>query len=75
MEKLYSLSINGTMLYFIGDVPPCNYKDIDEIARQVDINISDNDYEDFCKTFISYISSKLNIQLKQIKISYVFRKR
>lgn len=73
MKSLFALAINGTMLYFEGNIPPNMYKDIDMLSKQVAVDPLDINYTDFCKKFIMIVKEKYNLQLNQMKIAYVFR--
>ena len=72
--NLYALSLNGNMLFFCGKIDEDAYTKIDSLIRKLDIEPTDYDCEKFCKTFTSLVKSKLNFDLKHLKIEYVFRK-
>lgn len=73
MKSLFAIAINGTMLYFEGNIPPNMYKDIDMLSKQVAVDPLDTYYTDFCTKFIMLAKEKYNIELNQMKIAYVFR--
>lgn len=73
MKSLFAMAINGTMLYFEGNVHQSMYNDIDMLSKQIVVDPSDINYTDFCNRFIMLVKEKYNIQLNQMKIAYVFR--
>lgn len=73
MKQLYALAVNGVTLYFIGNIPPNNYKDIDNIVTTLNCNTTHADYTNVSECFINSINLKLKIKLEQILVSHVFR--
>ena len=74
MTSLYALSINGTMLYVIGNLSEQNCIDIDIIAENFQTPIQTPiDYDGICQTFISMVQETLHISLTQIPLKNVFR--
>lgn len=73
MKSLFAMAINGTMLYFEGNVNQSMYNDIDMLSKQIVVDPSDINYTDFCNRFIMLVKEKYNIQLNQMKVAYVFR--
>lgn len=74
MTSLYALSINGTMLYVIGDLSEQNCIDIDIIAKSFQTPIQPPiDYDGICQTFIRMVQETLHISLTQIPLKNVFR--
>lgn len=72
--ELYSLAINGTTLYFLGQIDEKLYSKIDSLIKNIDVDAYDNDCENFCKMFTTLVETTLNIDLKHLRIKYVFRK-
>lgn len=74
MTSLYALSINGTMLYVIGNLSKQNCIDIDIIAKNFHPPTQPPiDYDEICQTFISMVHETLTISLTQIPLKNVFR--
>lgn len=72
--NLYALSLNGNMLFFCGKIDEDAYTKINSLIRELNVEPMDDECENFCKTFTSLVKSKLNYDLKNLKIEYVFRK-
>ena len=72
--ELYALSLNGSMLYFYGKIPEIAYEKIDSLIQEIDIESTDYDYEMFCKNLSSLVKTKFGLDLKPLKIEYIFRK-
>lgn len=74
MASLYALSVNGTMLYIIGNLSEQNCIDIDIIAESFQATVQNPiDYDEICQTFISMVRETLNISLTQIPLKNIFR--
>ena len=72
--ELYALSLNGNMLYFCGKIPETTCEKIDSLIQEIGIEPTDYDYEQFCKTLTSLVKTKFGLELKPLKIEYIFRK-
>lgn len=74
MESIYALAINGSMLYFSGQIDTEIYEKIDSLIKEIDIKDQDHDYKIFCEMLILLAKTKFNTDLKQLTIKHVFRK-
>lgn len=72
--ELYALSLNGNMLYFYGKIPETTCEKIDSLIQEIAIEPTDYDYEKFCKTLTSLVKTKFGLEMKPLKIEYIFRK-
>lgn len=74
MKSLYTLTINGNMHYFLGEISKDNYDTIDQIANKIKLEPNDNTNNEYIKLFVKEVFANTNIEIIPIKISYVFRK-
>lgn len=72
---LYSIPINGDMLYFMGEIDESLYTRIEALLAEITVDADDTDYMKFSKVFESLAKERFNIELKRIKISRVLRRR
>lgn len=79
-DRLYTLSVKGQMLYFIGEnMPEDIYKQIDSIAAQIDtsgVSYTDDTSEALeavAEQFTERVKNDFGYVLKRIKISHCFR--
>lgn len=75
MKSLYTLTINGNMHFFLGDIPTETYDLIDQIANKIKFEPNDDTNKEYIKTFVKEVFANTNIEIIPIKVSYVFRKK
>lgn len=75
MKSLYTLTVNGNMHYFLGEIPKDSYDIIDQIANKIKLEPNDNTNKEYIKIFVKEVFSNTNIEITPIKISHVFRKK
>lgn len=73
MKSLYSLTINGNMHYFLGNIPKDSYDLIDQIANKIILEPWDNTNKEYIKIFVNEVFINTHIKIVPIKISFVFR--
>lgn len=74
MKSLYTLTINGNMYYFLGDIPTETYDLIDQIANKIILKPDDNTNKKYIKVFANEVFINTQIKIIPIKVSHVFRK-
>lgn len=72
--ELYTLAINGNTFYFLGQIDEKLYLRIDSLIEDINVDLYDNEYENFCTKFTTLVKTTFNIDLKLLRIKYVFRK-
>lgn len=72
MQHLYGVSFRGKMLYFAGSISDSRFKEVEEIANQIDCTLVE---DDFCKQLVNAVRSKLGIELNHQPVEHIFRVR
>ncbi len=71
---LYSVLVDGEMLYFYGDIPKSKYDSLDHIAKSISEGVGgSNDRQERFKIFISALEEALGSTLTPMPIEHVFR--
>lgn len=73
MNRIYALTINGTMYFLSGSIPENLYSSFDTIAKNFSINSNIQDELNICQEFIKYIFENYNLNLEILKVNHVFR--
>ena len=71
--KLYSVTIHGTKIYFIAQIPEEMCKRIDKICQIMQSKCLTGQSEDIFSSFVKMILKETNTSVIPIGISYVFR--
>ena len=72
---MYGVVINGYTLFFEGNIPAEKNAEIESILNDIKIQPYDTDFVEFKKNFITLIKNSLGIQLKEINITQMYRKK
>ena len=73
MESLYALTVDGTTVYYKGDISQQRICDIEHISQQIRHDNPNENLTEICSIFVSRVQNDLGIQLIPVPISYMFR--